>query len=164
MRITLCIFVVVISTAMTGCYSLQWSDISSEQPISSLMNTLYETKNELLIYGITLDSNYKNTIDYYTVKNPPGISGPEVVSENTLPKGSVVKIIRAERCNNCLPFFPKERLIVEILSSNKFTNSIVVLSYNNKISINDDSDLIKIVKTHNKALNMDSAKSAAPVS
>ena len=73
----------------------------------------------------------------YTVMEPPGIGGPEVISKDVLPIGTSFKIVRVERCKNCFPFKANERLVIDLLSSSKFKGHTVTI----------DSDRIDIEKT-----------------
>lgn len=81
------------------------------------------TIDELLIYGITIDRNYKKQIDYYTVTEKPGFSGPEVVSKDSLGSGTLFQIKRAMNCTNCLDV--RTHFEIEILSEEKYQDHTV---------------------------------------
>lgn len=150
-----------IPTILFGCDFIEYDDISSEEQSAPFINTKYKSQKELLVYGITLDRNYKQVIDYYTIMEPPGIGGPEVVSKDILPKDTVVKILRVERCNNCFPFPAHKRLVVKILSSSKFSSSLVEIE-SNRINIKKTDAFVRLEQTHNKSLNLTGAKNAPP--
>jgi hypothetical protein len=112
-----------------GCDLMEYSDISEDKDVASLINSKYKSQKELIIYGITLDRDYKEEIDLYTIMEPPGIAGPEVLFKEILPKYTLIKILKVERCNNCSPFPENKRLIVEILSNTKFSNRLVEIRF-----------------------------------
>ncbi len=143
MRIIKRISVLLLAVTMLGCSFMEYSDISNEEPLSHLLYTNYKSLKETFIYGITTDKNYKKTVNYYTIIVPPGIGGPEVLSKDILPKGTLIKIIGIERCSNCFPFPAEERLIVEILSSNKFEGQLVEIDLD-RINIEETDVFIKI--------------------
>jgi len=131
------IFAICFLIGISGCKLQKFTDISSDPKVSHLIGTKYTSTKELFIYGISNDPNYKKIVDNYTVMEPPGIGGPEVISKDVLPIGTSFKIIRVERCNNCFPFKANERLVIELLSSSKFKDHPVTI----------DSDRIDIEKT-----------------
>lgn len=122
---------------MAGCRLQEFTDISREPRVAKLIGTRYISKKVLFIHGISNDPNYEKIVDDYTVLEPPGIDGPEVISRDVLPIGTPFKIVRVERCNNCFPFKAKERLVIDLLSGSKFKDHPVTI----------DSDRIDIEKT-----------------
>ena len=98
----------------------KYEDISTDKEYHGLVHKVLKSQKELYIYGITSDRNYKKKVDYYSVTEPPGISGPEVLSRASLPKGTMVKIEKVIRCTNCLGY--RVRLIVSFLNDNKYGN------------------------------------------
>jgi hypothetical protein len=131
------ILVFCLTVGMVGCKLKEFSDISNEPRVSKLIGIKCISKKELFIYGISNDPDYKKVVDDYTVMEPPGIGGSEVVSKDVLPIGTSFKIVRVERCNNCFPFKANERLVIELLSNSKFKDRPVTI----------DSDRIDIEKT-----------------
>ncbi len=53
--------------------------------------------------GVNAPPGYEKTVDYY-VLNPtsPGWSGPELITRDTLPQGTLIKVESVHRCTNCL--------------------------------------------------------------
>jgi hypothetical protein len=51
---------------------------------------------------------------------PPGVSGPEILSEFTLPIGSKFSIYKVEKCSNCFPFFAHSRFLIKLKTNGKF--------------------------------------------
>ena len=127
---------------ITGCYFKQFTDVSSDPKLSHFIGAKYIAHKELLVYGITLDENYRKVVDYYTVMEPPGIDGPEVVSRRVLPPGTSTKILRVERCSNCLPFMAELRWVVEVLSDPTLRDHPVVID-SGRIDLEKTGALIK---------------------
>jgi len=106
--------------------SAKYEDASNEEKHVHLIGNKYKTTKELLIYGITTDKNYKQQIDLYTIHEPPGIGGPEVLLEGHLEPGTVVQIKKVLRCINCIPPSLLE-LEIEILSEKKYRDHPVTV-------------------------------------
>ena len=128
---------------MMGCNSKDFRDVSAEASLSHFIGTIYKTKKELIICGIAKDIGYPKIVDYYTVMEPPGIGGPEVLSRQALPPDTLMKTIRVERCNNCPPFFLEQRWVVDVLSSKTFKDHPVVIDAG-RINIEKTNALVKV--------------------
>jgi hypothetical protein len=128
---------------MVGCTSKEFRDVSNDASISHFMGTAYKTKTELIICGIAKDIGYPKVVDYYTVMEPPGIDGPEVVSRRTIPPGTSIKILRIERCSNCLPFLSELRWVVVVNSDTTFKDRPVVIDAS-RIDIEKTNTLVKV--------------------
>ena len=96
----------------------KFEDISTDKKYHGLVHNVLKSKKELYIYGITADQNYKKKVDYYVITEPPGIGGPEVLSQASLPKGTIVKIEKIISCTNCLDH--RVQLIVSFSNDNKY--------------------------------------------
>ena len=143
---------------MFGCELMEYDDISSNKLELPFINAKYVSQKELLIFGINTDGNYKNkVINHFSIIEPPGIGGRYVISKETLPIDTVIKIIKVERCNNCLPFTEEKRFIVELTNNKTYKNRIIELDKEKIIYFK------KIQQTHNNAFNIGRAKAARPL-
>lgn len=128
---------------MIGCRA-KYEDMSHDVKYSHLIGHKYVLTKKLLIYGITLDANYKKQIDIYTIHRPPGIGGPEVLTGNYLLPGTKMEIKKVVKCINCLP--PSVKFEIEILFEETFQDHPILLSEpviqleykNGKAGINSD--------------------------
>ena len=96
----------------------KFKDVSQGEKYAHLIDQRYITVKELLLNGITTDRNYKEQIDYYDLNEPPGIGGPEVISEGHLMPSTLIQIKKVIECTNCLPSLIE--LEIEILSEEKY--------------------------------------------
>jgi hypothetical protein len=119
---------------LIGCYIVNYEDVSDKGVHVALVGAKYKTLSELLIIGITLDQNYKKVIGIYSVIEYPGFSGREVLSRDALPIDTAFQIIKVERCTNCLS--SQKRLVIKLLSSQKYSKHIVSLNYKKIFSPN----------------------------
>ncbi len=71
------------------------------------------------LIGVTGDQNYKKKVDYFALVPSPGFSGPEVVSKESAPAGTVVKVVGVLRSR--IPLIERLLYVVEI--SNGVTRS-----------------------------------------
>ncbi|MDA8430484.1 MAG: hypothetical protein M0T70_14625 [Geobacteraceae bacterium] len=126
-----------------GCKSKEFKDVSADVSLSRFIGTAYKTKTELIICGIAKDIGYPKIVDYYTIMEPPGIGGPEVVSLRTIPPGTSMKILRVERCSNCLPFLSELRWVVDLPSDATFKDHPVVIDAG-RIDIEKTNALVKV--------------------
>jgi hypothetical protein len=129
--------------AMMGCKSKEFRDVSAEASLSHYIGTTYKTKKDLIICGIARDIRYPKVVGYYTVMEPPGIDGPEVISRHVIPPGTLVKTIRVERCSNCLPFSAELRWVVDVLSDRTFKDHPVVIDAG-RIDIEKTNAIVKV--------------------
>ncbi|MDD5703931.1 MAG: hypothetical protein PHU23_18005 [Dehalococcoidales bacterium] len=138
-----CVIVACLLLAMVGCKSKEFRDVSAEASLSHFIGTTYKSKRELVICSIAKDIGYPKIADYYTVMEPPGIGGPEVLSLQVLPADTLMKIIRVERCNNCPPFLTEQRWVVDVLSNRTFKDHPVVIDAG-RIDIEKTNALVKV--------------------
>ncbi len=104
--------------SLFGCV-LRFKDVSEEPEYSPLLNTRYALKTEMYIFGVNLPPGYGDDINIYTM-HPTDcgrISGPEILSEDTLGVGTILKIKSIIRSVNHLP---KCQEIDAIVSVNLF--------------------------------------------
>lgn len=106
----------------------KFEDISTDQTYQGLVHQVLKSKQEFYIYGITVDPNYKKKVDYYVIIKPPGIGGREVLSEETLPKGTLMRIEKVTRCTNCL-LDHYINLVVSFLNDNQYGDIPVKLRH-----------------------------------
>ncbi len=110
---------VVATIFLSGCLS-EFEDISASPEFSGIVDSKYETRNDLLIFGYTLKVEKDKILNGYVIHNFPGVSGPEILSKSTLPKGSIFTIKKIEECTNCLPFTTTLNFILDIHSTDKY--------------------------------------------
>lgn len=108
------LFVFFIFFLTLGCKS-QYEDISHYKEYANIIGKTYRILEPLKIYGITRDRNYRKVIDFYDVTEFPGISGPEVVTEDILKNGTLIQIEKVKRCSNCW-FYKFVDLEIKVLS------------------------------------------------
>ena len=114
---------------------VHFDDVSNEY--EELINTTYKTKSEMFIYGINMDNPIGNDIDEYILWKPPGLSGREVISKGYLPVGSIIKINKILKCNDCyLSFKPRIKSQITILSSNNYNDHNVYSNSSSVVKLN----------------------------
>ncbi len=87
---------------------------------SSIINKEYTTLKDLDVYGYTLKVEKNKKLDGYTIHQPPGVSGPEIVSRTLLPIGTKFRIYRIESCSNCVPFTSYTRYLIKLVNQGDF--------------------------------------------
>ncbi|WP_444932881.1 hypothetical protein [Microbulbifer sp. JTAC008] len=109
------IIVVALALLLSACRA-EYKDISSEPEYSQYIGKQYKLISDMDYSGVNLSRGYSDEIHVYIISSrDPGWSGPEVVTRETLPTGSVVIISKVEECTNCLTFgAPLRRAQVEI--------------------------------------------------
>lgn len=121
-------------TMVAGCGLLTYAcntivtfeDVSTDPRFSRLIGTDYQSTEELMIYGITVERGYAPILAYYRVTTLPGISGPEVLSTDRLAVGTTCRIVKVLRCTDCyLDFEERIDAVVEITSREEFTRAPV---------------------------------------
>jgi len=78
---------------LLGCAPQKYKNVSNEEQYRALLGTEFKSKVELLGLGVTFDANYNQDVDYVFIMTKPGISGPEVVFKEKLPKGVNLKLV-----------------------------------------------------------------------
>lgn len=109
------------STSLLSCsIPLKREDISSDEKYSQMIGKIYKTKQKLNVVGIKYDTS-TNHIDFYSIIGPSGgIAGPEVVKCRSLPKGSILKIIKIIKISPSVFIGQDTRFEVVILDSSAF--------------------------------------------
>jgi hypothetical protein len=94
-----------------GCNTrARFEEVSSAPAYSRYIGEEYVLKVPMHISGVNLPPGYRKIIDIYVV-NPtsPSWTGPELVTRETLPPGTVITVESVHRCTNCFLDF-KDRL------------------------------------------------------
>lgn len=123
-KITVVLFAVLL---ISGCGFAEFEDVSGDARYSSLIGQEFVLRSDALIIGVTLDPNYKKTVDRYRLTVYPGFAGPEVVSTDVLPIGTKFRIERVERCTNCY-LDRRVELVVRLTAGSEFTEADVRLN------------------------------------
>lgn len=114
-----------------------FEDASNDPRFSRLIGSDYQSTEELMIYGITVERGYAPILAHYTVTTLPGIGGPEVLSTHRLAVGTTCRIVKVIRCTNCfLDSGGRVEAVVEITSRQEFTRAPVKV----KIGLFDGSE------------------------
>lgn len=95
---------IVVTLGLAGCNTAQeFEDVSSAAAYNNYVGVEYILKAEMHLSGVNAPPGYEKSIDYYVV-NPaaPSWSGPELITRETLPVGTVVRVASVHRCTNCL--------------------------------------------------------------
>ena len=110
----------MIALLLSGCFQ-KYKSIKHISPYDTLVKASYYSLVPLRLQGVTHDPQYKKVISAYSLRPPPGVSGPEIVSVTKLPVGTIIKIHDVQSCTNCF-FVPLTSMIVEIPSYEKKIN------------------------------------------
>ncbi len=89
-----------------GCTSVQsrYEAVSSQPEYEDIVGSEYTFRAEMHLSGVNAPPGYEPTVDYYVVKPAaPSWSGPELITRETLPVGTIARVEAVERCTNC-PF------------------------------------------------------------
>jgi len=113
--------VLLLNLLFAGCMMARYEDLSSRPEYVDLINTTYRSREVMLIHGVTLDANYKKAVDIYSVTPKPGMSGPEILSQDELPVGTTIRVVRALACTNCI-FGDGDELEVELPELTKYAS------------------------------------------
>jgi hypothetical protein len=90
--------------ALAGCNTAQeFEDVSSQSAYRAYVGSEYALKVEMHLSGVNAPPGYEKSVDYYVV-NPsvPSWSGPELITRDTLPVGTVLRVESVHRCTNCV--------------------------------------------------------------
>ena len=89
--------------AVAGCSTVQrFEDVSAASAYRIYVAGEYALRVEMHLSGVHAPPGYGKSIDYYVV-NPtaPGWHGPELITRETLPVGTVLRVESVHRCTNC---------------------------------------------------------------
>ena len=109
---------------LTGC-SEKYEDASAEGDYSTLIGQELETRDEMLIHGVTIDKDNNKEVSYFSVTPRPGFDGPEVVTRSILPAGTRFQVERVEKCTSC--WLSRTRLCVSVPSKPKYSGAPVYI-------------------------------------
>lgn len=87
-----------------GCETAQkFEDVSSAPAYRAYVGARYELTVAMHLSGVNAPPGYEKTVDYYVVgPASPSWSGPELITRDTLPPGTVLEVDAVRRCTNCL--------------------------------------------------------------
>lgn len=95
-RIIRQMFVLLLSCGV-ACVVPDTKDISASPEYKHVVGAKFRTLQELIAYGVTTDANYARRVDFITLWAPPGFSGPEVVTVDSLPRNSTLQVVGVAR-------------------------------------------------------------------
>ena len=90
--------------AVAGCNTAQqFEDVSSASAYQTYIGVGYASKVEMNLSGVNAPPGYEKSVDYYVV-NPsvPSWGGPELITRETLPVGTVLNVESVHRGTNCV--------------------------------------------------------------
>lgn len=121
-------FLPVLVLVLSGCV-LKYEDVSNEPEYAPLLNTRYSLKTAMFIDGINLPPGYGKDINLYMVYPVASgkISGPEIITEDTLSPKVTVKVLGVRKSVNHLPGYQEVDAIVEIKPYEKAADVPVVI-------------------------------------
>jgi hypothetical protein len=106
---------VVTFAILSGCNTrAKFEDVSNKGDYRSYIGVEYVLKVPTHLSGVNLPPGHRKVIDVYVV-NPASstFTGPELVSRDTLPPGTLIIVDSVHRCKNCFLDFG-ERLEAHI--------------------------------------------------
>jgi len=108
----------------------RYDDVSSRLEYAGLVNKTFRSREVMLIHGVTLDANYRQVVDIYTLTPQPGmwIGSPEILSIDTLLAGTTLRVKRVLECTNC-PFSDGNQLEVELPTLPKYASHATRLGF-----------------------------------
>lgn len=112
---------------LSACMA-EYEDISSQALYRNIVGKQFKSTSTLQIYGVTLDRNYAPIVGVYTIHGPPGVGGPEILSVETLPVGTVFNVTAVRRCTNC-PFDEIVDIILQLPHDDDYDDAPVTISY-----------------------------------
>ena len=127
------LIILFMTFSLSGCLITEWEDVSSESEFSQIIGTELKTKVKFIIHGVTMEPNYEEILHHYALMEAPGFSGPEVLSRNKVQIGTKFKLVKVIRCVDCT--FKKEKIVLELVSSNKFLDAPITYSYDRYIKM-----------------------------
>ena len=114
------------SLILVGCKAT-YQDISEDVEVAHYVGEKYELLSDMDFSGVNAPPGYSDEINYYVISSrDPGWSGPEVITRETLAKGTIITIRNVSECTNCLTFgAPLRHILVTIDNSTKPTNLLI---------------------------------------
>ncbi len=120
--------IILLTVLSTGCTMARHEDVSSRPEHVDLINTTYRSREVMLIHGVTLDANYKKVVDIYSLTPKPGMGGPEILSQDELPVGTTIRVVKVLACTNCI-FGDGDKLEVELPTLTKYASHRTTISF-----------------------------------
>lgn len=147
MRLTF-IKIAFLGIALSGCKAT-YKDVSMEEGFSHFIGKEYILKSDMDFSGVNAPPGYNDEINYYVISSrDPGWSGQEVITRETLTKGSIFTIRKVMECTNCLEFSPSRHAIVSL---NEKPYKLPIKLYFNEIESSKHVELLQ--QTHNNSIN-----------
>lgn len=103
--------ILAIVAVFSGCNTrARFEDVSKQRAYGSYVGEEYVLKVPMHLSGVNLPPGYHKIIDVYVV-NPVShtFTGPELITRDTLPPGTMIVVDSVHRCTNCFLDF-KDRL------------------------------------------------------
>jgi hypothetical protein len=121
------IIVVTLALLLAACRA-EYKEISNDPEFSKYVGLKYKLKSDMDYSGVNLPPGYSDEIHIYVISSrDPGWSGPEVVTRETLPTGSIIIINKVEECTNCWHFGSPLRHVLVTIEGNPPENLPVKL-------------------------------------
>ena len=139
--------VLFFSLLLCGCQR-ELEDISNEAEVSDLIGSSYRSTERLMLRGITLDENYEEKVDVYSLGRAYTVehSSPEEVTRESLSSGQLITVKKVLKCTNCFLSEPIS-VVVELTGYPLSPEKPVILSYI-LLSIDDESGSVSISKDY----------------
>jgi len=110
---------------LCGCV-IKFEDVSEEPEYSPLINTRYSLSTNMYIVGVNEAPGYGPEIDRYYIHHYK-VSGPEIITEDTLKQGVVLEIQSIDRSTISIPFEGKRIYAVVTAPSFKKTVDVPII-------------------------------------
>ena len=108
---------------LAGCGFVSFEDVSQDPEYSAYVDRKYRTTADMAVYRVSMDRNYGPSPSIYTIVQPPGFDGREVLSRTRFPEGSTLKVLTIQRCKNCyLDAEPRVHATVRVTSTTTFND------------------------------------------
>ena len=90
--------------SLGGCNTpAKFEEVSSDAAYHSYVGTVYVLEVPMHLSGVNAPPGYEKTVDYYVLDpTSPSWSGPELITRDTLPQGTLIEVESVHRCTNCI--------------------------------------------------------------
>ena len=128
MKKTSILLVVCLFTLIFGC-ALKFEDVSHLPEYRSLLGNRFSLESEMFISGVNLPPGYEKDINIYIIgPTRPSWTGPELITRNTLEKGTILRIQGIRRSINSVLLEGKQiEVVVAVESYDKAVSVPVVI-------------------------------------
>lgn len=109
------LLLLVMLASTLGCNTrAKFQEVSQERAYSGFIGAEYVLNVPMHLSGVNLPPGYRKVIDVYRL-NPVSRTwtGPELVTRETLPPGTLLVVESIHRCTNCILDF-KDRLEAQV--------------------------------------------------